>query len=276
MQKRIATIQDLSCLGKCSLTVAHPIMSAMGLEVCPIPTAILSTHTGGFTGWTYRDLTEDIPAITAHWKSLGLKFDAVSTGYLGSVELIRETEEFFEAFPGMLKVVDPVFADNGKLYTGFTEEYAQRMTGLCSKADIIVPNLTEASFMLKEEYVPGGYDEAYIHGVLKRLAALGSRISVVTGVIYDPASQGVVAYDRERDEFVQYFNENIDVSFHGTGDIFTSALAGAVTLGKSLEESLKIAVDYTVECIKATMPEKDTHWYGVKFETCLPGLIASL
>lgn len=275
-QKRIATIQDLSCFGKCSLTVAHPIMSAMGLEVCPIPTAVLSTHTGGFSGWTFRDLSADIPAIIAHWKREGLTFDAVSTGYLGSVEQIGMVSDFFDAFPGMIKIVDPVFADNGKLYTGFTPEYAAEMTKLCGRADITVPNLTEASFMLGEPYVASGYDEDYIHGVLRRLCALGCRIAVVTGVIYDPARQGAVALDSETGEFFEYFNENIDVSFHGTGDIFTSALAGAVTLGKSMKDALRIAVDYTVASIKATMPDKDEHWYGVKFETCLPELIKSL
>ena len=232
-QKRIVTIQDLSCFGKCSLTVAHPIMSAMGLEVCPVPTAILSTHTAGFKDWTFRDLAADLPAIAAHWKSQGLTFDGFSTGYLGSQEMI-----------GM--------------------------------ADVIVPNLTEASFMLGEEYVPSGYDEAYIHGLLRRLAALGCRVAVVTGVVYDPARQGAVAYDAASGTFFQYFRENIDVSFHGTGDVFTSALAGAVVLGKSMQDALRIAVDYTVDCIQATMPDRQEHWYGVKFESCLPGLIRSL
>lgn len=275
-QKRIATIQDLSCFGKCSLTVAHPIMSAMGLEVCPIPTAVLSTHTYKFKGWTYRDLSADIPAIVDHWKREGLTFDAVSTGYLGTVEQIGMVSDFFDAFPGMIKVVDPVFADNGVLYTGFSEEYAAEMTKLCARADITVPNLTEASFMLREPYRASGYDEEYIHGVLRRLCALGCKTAVVTGVIYEPTHQGAVAYDSEKDEFVEYFNENIDVSFHGTGDIFTSALAGAVTLGKPLYDALKIAVDYTVESIKATMPDKDESWYGVRFEQCLPELIKSL
>ena len=275
-QKRIMTIQDLSCFGKCSLTVAHPIMSAMGLEVRPIPTAILSTHTAGFTNWTFRDLAEDLPAIAAHWKSQGLDFDGVSTGYLGSSAMIDMVADYFRLFPGMVKIVDPVFADNGKLYPAFDLAYAKAMTGLCAMADVIVPNLTEAAFMLGEEYVSSGYDEAYIHGLLRRLAALGCRVAVVTGVNYDGAHQGAVAYDREQDRFFQYFRENIDVSFHGTGDVFTSALAGAVVLGKSMEKALKIAVDYTVECIKTTMPDIKDHWYGVKFEACLPGLIQAV
>ena len=275
-QKRIMTIQDLSCFGKCSLTVAHPIMSAMGLEVCPIPTAVLSTHTGGFTGWTFRDLSADLPAIEAHWKKEGLTFDGISTGYLGTQEMIGMVADYFKAFPEAKKIVDPVFADNGKLYAGFDEAYAAGMTKLCAMADVIVPNLTEASYMLGEPWVASGYDEEYIHGVLKRLAAFGCPMTVVTGVIYDKAHQGAVAYDAKADQFFQYFRENIDVSFHGTGDIFTSALAGAVVLGKPMEEALRIAVDYTVESIKATMPDKKEHWYGVKFEQCLPGLIKAL
>ena len=275
-QKRIMTIQDLSCFGKCSLTVAHPIMSAMGLEVCPIPTAVLSTHTAGFTGWTFRDLSEDLPAIAGHWKREGLTFDGISTGYLGTPEMIGMVADYFRLFPSAKKIVDPVFADNGKLYPGFDEAYAAGMTKLCARADVIVPNLTEAAYMLGEPYVASGYDEAYIHGLLKRLAALGCRVAVVTGVNYDGAHQGAVAYDSEKNAFFQYFRENIDVSFHGTGDIFTSALAGAVVLGKPMVDALRIAVDYTVECIKATMPDKKEHWYGVKFESCLPGLIKAV
>lgn len=274
--KRIITIQDLSCFGKCSLTVAHPIMSAMGLEVCPIPTAVLSTHTAGFRNWTFRDLSEDLPRIAAHWISQGLTFDGISTGYLGSTEMIGMVADYFRAFPETIKIVDPVFADNGKLYPAFDMTYARGMAGLCGKADVIVPNLTEATFLLEEEYVPSGYDETYIQGLLRRLAGLGCRIAVVTGVNYDGIHQGAVAYDSSTDQFTQYFRENIDVSFHGTGDIFTSALAGAVVLGRSLRDALRIAVDYTVDCIHATMPDKADHWYGVKFETCLPGLIQSL
>ncbi len=267
------TIQDLSCFGKCSLTVAHPIMSAMGLEVCPIPTAVLSTHTAGFQNWTFRDLSDDLPSIAKHWKSENLSFDGISTGYLGSTRMIGMVQEYFQLFPEAMKIVDPVFADNGKLYTGFDTDYAAEMTKLCAQADVIVPNLTEAAYMLQEPYVASGYDETYIAELLKRLTDFGCKTAVVTGVVYDPAYQGAVAYNSVTHEYFQYFRENINVSFHGTGDIFTSALAGAAILGKSLPDSLRIAVDYTVDCIKTTMPDKEEHWYGVKFESCLPQLI---
>ncbi len=275
-QHRIATIQDLSCFGKCSLTVAVPLISAMGLEVCPIPTAILSTHTSGFSGWTFRDLSEDIPKIIEHWKKEGLTFDAVSTGYLGSVSHIGMVSDFFDTFPGMLRVVDPVMADHGKLYTGFTLEYAAEMTKLCGKADVIVPNLTEAAFMLNEPYIAAGYDEEYIHALLRRLTALGCPTAVVTGIIYDGEHQGAVAYDSKTGEYFEHFNENIDVAFHGTGDIFTSALAGALTLGLGMQRALEVAVDYTVDCIRRTMDDKKVHWYGVKFEESIPFMLKLL
>lgn len=275
-QKRIATIQDLSCFGKCSLSVALPLMSAMGAEVCPVPTAVLSTHTYKFKDWTYRDLSSDLPAIFDHWHREGLSFDAVSTGYLGSLEQIAMVEGFFNTFPGMLKVVDPVMADHGVLYPGFSEEYAREMTKLCAHADVIVPNMTETAFMLGIEYKPSGYDEKYIHETLKKLCGLGCRTAVLTGVVYDPKYQGAVAYDSETGEFFEHFNDNLDVSFHGTGDVFTSALAGALVLGRGMQKSLDIAVDYTVDCIKRTMDDKDEHWYGVKFEESIPYMLELL
>ena len=158
--KRIVSIQDISCFGKCSLTVALPIISAMGIEACPVPTAVLSTHTGGFTGYTYRDLTNDIPSIADHWKSLDLKFDAVATGYLGSFEQIKIVSDFFDKFKtdDNLIIVDPVMGDKGHFYAGFTEDFALEMKKLCSKADVIVPNLTEAAQLLDEDYIDGGFN----------------------------------------------------------------------------------------------------------------------
>ena len=269
-QKRIVTIQDISCFGKCSLTVALPIISAMGVECAILPTAVLSTHTGGFTGFTFRDLTEDIDKISAHWKESGLSFDAIYTGYLGSEEQLRLVGDFFGTFrtPENLIFVDPVMADNGKMYTGFSERFARGMAELCAHADVIVPNLTEAAFMLGEPYVAGGYDEAYIRGLLRRLCGLGCKTAIVTGVSYDPAYQGAVAFDSTSGVFTEYYRENIPVSYHGTGDTFSSALVGALTKGESMQDALKTAVDFTVACIQATVDDK-SHWYGVRFEDCL-------
>lgn len=275
--KRIVTIQDISCHGKCSLTVALPIISAMGIETCIIPTAILSTHTGGFSNYTWRDLTDDIAPIAKHWKSIGLKFDAIYTGYLGSPDQIALVSDFFDDFSdkGTIKFVDPVMGDNGKLYTGFTPDFASKMAGLCAKADIIVPNLTEASYMLNKEYISGGYTEEYIKETLVELTGLGCKTAVITGVSYGDGKQGAALYDSASGEYCSYFRENIDAKYHGTGDIFSSTLCGALTLGKSPEEALKTAVDYTVECIKKTIGDEN-HKYGVKFEECIPYLIRSI
>lgn len=273
--KRIVSIQDISCFGKCSLTVAIPIISAMGIEVCAIPTAVLSTHTGGFTGYTYRDLTCDIPDIAAHWKSIGLEFDAVCTGYLGSLEQVNIISNFFDDFKteNNILIVDPVMGDKGKFYSGFTAEFAREMKKLCSKADVILPNLTEAALLLGEEYVESGYDEQFIKNMLVRLSEIGAKIVVLTGVSFDENSQGVMSYNSETGEFSAYFNDNIPGYFHSTGDVFSSTLAGAIVHGFDMGKATKVAVDFTVDCIRHTENCVKEHWYGVKFEECLPDLI---
>ncbi|MDE6500673.1 MAG: pyridoxamine kinase [Ruminococcus sp.] len=272
--KKAVTIQDISCFGKCSLTVALPIISAMGIETAVIPTAVLSTHTGGFTGYTFRDLTDDIPEIANHWKNLNLKFNAVYTGYLGSAEQINIVSEFFDDFrtEENVIIVDPVLGDNGKFYAGFGEDFAEKMSSLCSKADYILPNMTEASFMLKIPYTET-YERNYAENILRRLAGLGCKIPVLTGVHFDNREQGAMAYDSVNDRFYCSFGENIERSVHGTGDIFASVFTGAVTLGKDIQKSLDIAVNYTVECIKATMPYFEEMWYGSCFELCIGKLI---
>lgn len=272
--KRVVSIQDISCFGKCSLTVALPIISAMGIETAVIPTAVLSTHTGGFTGYTFRDLTDDIPDIANHWKNLGMKFEAVYTGYLGSEKQIKIVSDFFDDFrtDGNVIIVDPVLGDNGKFYAGFNEGFAEKMAELCGKADYIIPNMTEACFMLKMPYREN-YGREYVEDVMRRLARLGCKVPVLTGVHFDDTEQGAVAYDSENDRFFYSFGENIARSVHGTGDIFASVFTGAVTLGKSLQQSLDIAVNFTVDCIKATQPYFEEMWYGSCFELCIPNLI---
>ncbi len=272
--KKVVTVQDISCFGKCSLTVALPIISAMGIETAVIPTAVLSTHTGGFEGYTFRDLTDDIPDIANHWKKLNLKFNAVYTGYLGSEKQINIVSEFFDDFrtEDNFIVVDPVLGDNGKFYAGFTDEFAVKMAELCSKADYIIPNMTEASFMLGIPYTEN-YDKKYVEDVLRRLAKLGCKTPVLTGVHFDDKQQGAAAYDSVNDKFYYSLNENIKRSVHGTGDIFASVFTGAVTLGKNLQQTLDIAVNYTLECIKATVPYFDEMWYGSCFELCIGKLI---
>lgn len=272
--KRAVTIQDISCFGKCSLTVALPVISAMGIETAVIPTAVLSTHTGGFQDYTFRDLTGDIPAIASHWEKLGIGFDAIYTGYLGSPLQVQLVSDFFDTFgrEDNFIVVDPVMGDAGRLYAGFTSELVDGMRKLCSKADYIIPNMTEASFLLDMPYTES-CDEASTKDMLRRLAELGCRRTVLTGVRWDEESQGAAAYDAETDKFFFSFGRHIDRQMHGTGDIFTSVFTGAVTLGKDLPQALELAVRFTVDCIEATVPHADEVWYGSCFELCLSKLI---
>ena len=277
--KRIVSIQDISCLGKCSLTVALPVISAMGVECAVVPTAVLSTHTAGFEGFTFHDLTNEITPISDHWKKTGVTYDAIYTGYLGSFEQIKLVSQFFDDFGSSKETLvycDPAMADNGKLYPGFTPEFALEMGKLCGKADVIVPNLTEACFMLGLPYPGDDYDEEYVKGLLKKLAGLGCRTAVLTGMSFEKGKIGAVAYDAETDSYCSYFNEKMPVSFHGTGDIFASAVIGALMNGKDMEGALKVAVDYTLECIRVTDRDPDARWYGVNFEEAIPMLVRSL
>lgn len=271
--KRIVTIQDISCVGKCSLTVALPIISAMGIETAVIPTAVLSTHTA-FKNFTYRDLTGDLPKIAKHWKQEKFNFDAIYTGYLGSIEQIDILKEFFKQFktPDNFIFIDPVMADNGKLYAGFDANFVKEMKKLCKMADIIVPNLTEASYMLEKEYKEI-YSEQEIKDILIELSNLGPKYVVLTGVSFKDNKLGVMSYNKETNEFFTYFNEKIPAKYHGTGDIFASTLVGAITNNNTLEEGLKIAVDYVWETINDTYKTNKKDAYGVNFETKIPYLI---
>lgn len=275
--KRIVTVQDISCVGKCSLTVALPIISAMGTEAAVLPTAVLSTHTM-FKGFTFCDLTDEIEPISSHWKKENMDFDAVYTGYLGSARQIALTKDLISKFKGdnTLVLVDPAMADGGRMYTGFEKSFALEMATLCSVADIIVPNLTEASFMLGEEYVAEGYDEEYIKDMLKKLTFLGCKTAVITGVSFEKDKLGVMSYDSESGEYFSYFRERIPESFHGTGDVFASTFLGALMRERSVGDSLKIATDFTVECIKATLGNPQERKYGVNFEEEIPYLVSRM
>lgn len=272
--KRILTIQDISCVGKCSLTVALPIISAFGVEASVLPTAVLSTHTA-FNGFTFRDLTDDMIGVANHWKEQKIGFDAIYTGYLGSFKQIDIVSKIFDDFKtdNNFILVDPVMADNGKLYHGFDQDFADKMATLCSKADLIVPNLTEASFMLHQEYITKGYDEKYIQDTLINLAKLGAKISILTGVCLNGKDLGVYCYDSINDKFFSYYREHLPESFHGTGDVFASTLLGGLSIGFSHQKALEIAVDYTVESINKTINNPNKNWYGVDFESALPYLI---
>lgn len=274
--KRIVTIQDISCVGKCSLTVALPIISAMGIETAILPTAVLSTHTM-FKNFTCKDLTDQIEPITEHWKNEKMGFGAIYTGYLGSFEQIDLMKKMFDDFKteDNILFVDPAMADNGKLYPAFDEAFAKHMGTLCAKADIIVPNITEASYMTGMEYKEN-YDEAYVKEMLVKLAELGAKISVLTGVSFEEGKTGIMGYDREKDEYFYYAHDKLPVSFHGTGDIFSSTCIGAMMNGLDWKEAVQVAGDYTAECIRLTLEDADKPWYGVNFEQAIPYLLKKL
>ena len=277
-QKRVMAIHDISCVGRCSLTVALPIISAAGHDCGVLPTAVLSTHTGGFTGFTFRDLTQDVRPISAHWQELGLGFDALYSGFLGSFEQIDLVAELFDTYKtnNNIILVDPVMADEGKLYAIYSPEMAKGMAKLCGKADIIVPNITEACFMVDEEYKPGPYDTNYIENLLRKLAALGSKKVVLTGVCFDDEKLGAAVYDAEEGIAEYVFAARIEGHFHGTGDVFGSALLSALLLGKSLADSAQIACNFVTQSINATIKMDQERRYGVAFERALPSLIKQL
>lgn len=274
--KRILTIQDISCLGKCSLTVALPVISAMGVETVILPTAVLSTHTM-FQNFTVKDLSDQLVPITEHWKSEGVTFDAIYTGYLGAAEEIEAAKRIFDAFgtEDTMRFVDPVMADNGKLYPAFDERYAALNATLCAKADVIVPNITEACFMTGTPYREE-YDRGYILDLLQKLSALGARVAVVTGVSLSAGKTGVMGFDRGTGEYFTYQNDRVDASYHGTGDIFSSVCVGALMRGLGLYGAMKLAADYTADTIRVTLENPKKPWYGVDFEATLPQLVSAL
>ena len=272
--KKILTIQDISCVGQCSLTVALPILSACGNETCILPSAVLSTHTGGFSGFAFRELTDDMPLIQKHWQKEGIKFDAIYTGYLGSIKQIGYVQNILNTMGNetCIKIVDPAMADNGKLYSIFDSNYVEAMKPLCGSADILLPNITEACFLTDTEYKED-YDEEYVKELCLKLTALGAKTVVLTGVGFTPDTTGAAVY--ENGEISYYTHHKFAKGSHGTGDIYASAFTGALLRGKTVYGSAKIAADYTYKCIENTIGD-ESHWYGVKFETAIPYLIKFL
>ena len=272
--KRIMTIQDVSCIGKCSLTVALPIISAMGIEAGIVPTAVLSTHTQ-FKGFTFRDLTDEMDPIKEHWKKEGFKFDAIYTGYLGSERQIEIVADYFDTFRGKdtAIIMDPAMADNGKLYAGFDEYFAKKMGQLCAKADIILPNISEACLMLGEEYPGEDAGEEIVEELLLKLSKLGARYSVITGTTFKDGTFGFTGYDSETGEFFRYGTQKVPCKSHGTGDIFASAFTGALVNGFSVYDSLRISADYTCACIRNTYEDPEGVDYAVNFELEIPYLL---
>ncbi len=278
MQKRVVAIHDISCVGRCSLTVALPVLSAVGIETSIMPTAILSTHTGGFTGYTFTDLTDDMMPIAEHWKSLDLRVDAIYTGYLGSfqqIELVKKIIDMFKG-PDTLVLVDPVMGDNGSMYAGFTHEFAKGMVGLCQKANIIIPNLTEAALLLDEPYGGEERSKEDVESILRRLSELCGCSVAITGVSTSPEELGAGTYDKDTGEVAFSMAGRVHQYYHGTGDVFGSSFLAAKMNGKTIAQSAKIAAEYTRQGILNAIEDGQEPRYGADFERSLPWLIEAV
>lgn len=277
-QKRVAAIHDISGIGKCSLTAAIPVISAAGIEAAAMPTAVLSTHTGNIQGYTYRDLTSDLNPIADHWKNLGITFDGIYSGFLGSTEQVDIVSCFIDMFrtDDTVVIVDPAMADGGKMYTTFDMSFAKEMIRLCKKADIIVPNLTEAAFLLCEEYLEPPYSKEYIENILKKLSSLGPEMVVLTGVAFNDDELGCAVYCRDSDEIFYSFSKKYPGIYYGTGDLFASALTGAYMRGKSISESAGIALEFTNSAIGRTYEAGTDTRLGVNFEQGIADYIKKL
>ena len=272
--KKVLTLQDISCFGQCSITVALPIITACGIETAVLTSAVLSTHTGRFVGFTFRDLTEDIPGIIAHWKKEGIKFDCLYTGYLGNISQVEYAKVIRRELlnDGAKLIVDPAMADNGVLYNGFDDSFVKGMRKLCAQADIMLPNLTEASLMTGIEFKEENHTEKYIDDMLTELGKIGAKMIILKGISFEKNKIGIVVYEADTREKQFYFTERMDKNSPGTGDCFASAFTGAFMRGKSEYESATIAADFVRECIKNTIDD-ESHVYGVKFEKAIPMLV---
>ena len=283
--KRVLTVQDISCVGKCSLTAAISVISAMGIEVCPLPTAILSNHTA-FSSFSFLDLTDKIPEILNEWKKQGFHFDAIYTGYLGSIKQIDLVHKILDEFAqnDTLVVIDPCMADNGKLYTGFSQDFVQQMAKLCGRANVILPNMTEACFLVNQDYDIFTHTNESITKVMAKLLSLGAKQVILKGVEFSKEKIGV-AYcsqklfdnnfstnENNMEDMNIYFHHRYDENFHGTGDVFASAVTGALVLKKDIKDAVKIACDFVQESIECTLVNPNYNWYGVDFESALRNL----
>lgn len=292
--KRVLTVQDISCVGKCSLTAAIPVISAMGIEVCPLPTAILSNHTA-FSSFSFLDLTDKIPEILNEWKKQGFHFDAIYTGYLGSIKQIDLVHKILDEFAqnDTLVVIDPCMADNGKLYTGFSQDFVQQMAKLCERANVILPNMTEACFLVNQDYDIFTHTNESITKLMEKLLSLGANHVVLKGVDFSSDKIGVAYYSQKNnndsrnligksmiensiDDMKIYFHHRYDENFHGTGDLFASVVTGALVLKKELKEAVEIACDFIQESIECTLSNPNYNWYGVEFESALRNLSQKL
>lgn len=267
-QKRLVTIQDISCFGKCSVTAALPVISALGTETVVLPTAVLSTHTGEFQNYTFHPLHDEFRRIADHWESLGIEFDAIYIGYIGSNELVRAVEHFIDKFKkeNTIVFIDPAMADNGKFYSGLGKDYADNLTNLCKKADIITPNITEALILSGKN--PENYKENFnAEEITSELSDICENI-IITG-IHNQNSISTIAYEKQTGKLISAEKPMYDGVFYGAGDLFASAFIGMYISGISLSEATKKATEFVNDCIINTLDERDRYWYGLKFEQSL-------
>jgi len=268
---RVAAIHDISGFGRCSLTVAIPILSVMGLQCCPVPTASLSTHTGDYEGFTFLDMTDEMPGIAAHWASLGLEFQSIYSGFLGSERQIHIVEDFIRTFrhPGMVVVVDPVMGDLGEVYQTYTPAMCAGMVHLAEQADVITPNLTEAALLLGIPYhqLPSG--EAGYRAIVEQLSMGGRRSVVLTGVSAAPELTGALYFDAKTGKSDLVQTQRVCREFFGSGDVFASVLTGALVRGDALPSATRQAVDFVRACAERTAAQNTPRREGVDFEPLL-------
>ena len=269
---KILTIQDISCYGQCSITVALPVVSAFGIETAILPSAVLSTHTSGFEGFTVRDLTEDLPEIRKHWEKEGISFDAIYTGFIASIEQLDYIKDIIDSRlkDNGLVFVDPAMADHGEFYNGFDQEFADAMGELCKLGDFILPNTTEACYILHKPWKESFTKEEMLE-MAKELSQFTRRYVILKGYENENHEMGMIVLDKENDSIEIVYNEKIDYVSHGTGDVFASAFVGSTMIGKSPSSAAKIAGEFTKKAIEKTIGD-ETHTYGVKFEQAIPEL----
>lgn len=270
--KKVLAIHDLSGIGRCSLTVILPILSVMGIQVCPVPTAILSSHTGGFGDVEIRDMTDYIPNALKHYKRLREDFNCIYSGYLASEGQIDYCKEFFINYSQSLKVVDPVMGDHGKIYKSLTNELCNGMKELVKSADIITPNVTEASILLAEKYPDGFMTTQQAKSWLVRLSEKGPQIVVMTSVVLADGSNCNLGYDRENNAFWKVLCNYVPVNYPGSGDIFCSVLVGGLLNGDSLPIAINRATSFTEIAIKTTYSYSSKPRDGIMIEECLSWL----
>lgn len=271
--KRVAAIQDISGLGRCSLTVVIPVLSAMGIQVCPVPTAVFSAHTG-YSEFVMRDLTDFMKPALNHYQKMNTEFDCVYSGFLASSEQIDHCLEFFASYPNALKVVDPVMGDDGKAYATYTKELCSRMSELVAVADIITPNLTEAAILLGEDYPERPMTNSEAKSWLVKLSNQGAKIVVITSVQLSDGGMHTIGYDKENNSFWKIKNDYVPAHYSGTGDMFASVLIGSVLKGDSLPIAMNRASAFTELNVKTTYSYQQ-HWTeGLMLEGQLPWLIS--